>query len=230
MHCPRNTGRFCWAKHLWNVHSTLFLFTVVLNVVKICWKVEFKRNCPWAFLLCSVMSTIFSWCCGEILILKDLKLDSQAGLQQRHILCEYSAEGSFEEVWLQTAVLGWFENSRSVFWKTPEQCVMYLLHLLTKKFLGFRLSCPAGTGSFAVEKMSTLLTTVQLHVLNPELKGTFNMLEFCAHILMHASNSVREREREMQQRQKKISTNGLVRCDCNHQTFLQIGVKLPVLE
>lgn len=126
-------GRGCLAKHLWNVHSMLFLLTGVLNVGTICWKVAFKRISPWVFLLSSVMSTMFSWCCGDILILKDLKLESQAGLQQRHILCDCSAEGSFEEVWSQTAVLGWFENSHSVFWKTPEQGVMYLLHLLTCK-------------------------------------------------------------------------------------------------
>lgn len=44
------------------------------------------------------MSTIFSWCYDDILLFKDVKPESQAGLQQRHILCEYSAEESFEEV------------------------------------------------------------------------------------------------------------------------------------
>lgn len=134
MHCPRNTkGFFFMAKHLWRSKSMLFLFIGVLNVDSICWNMEFKRISPWAFLLCSVMSTLFSWCYGDILLFKDVKPESQAGLQQRHILCEYSAERSFEEVWSQTAVLGWFENSHSGFWKTPEQCVMYLLHLLTCK-------------------------------------------------------------------------------------------------
>lgn len=63
-------------------------------------------------------------------------LKRHAGGQQRRILCEYSAEGNFEEVWSQTAVLGWFENSRSVFWKTPEQCDVSVtsLNLQTRKY------------------------------------------------------------------------------------------------
>lgn len=61
-------------------------------------KWRFRIISPWAFLLCSVMSTVSSCCCGDVLILKDLKLESQAGLQQRHILCGDSVKGSFEEV------------------------------------------------------------------------------------------------------------------------------------
>lgn len=96
----------------------LFLFISVLNVGKVCfWKMQLKGNSPWAFLLRSVMSTTVSWYYGDILLFNDAKPESHSGLQQSYILCEYSAEGSFEEVWTQTDALGWLENSHSDFWK-----------------------------------------------------------------------------------------------------------------
>lgn len=107
----------------------------VFSFDKIFWKVEFERITPWAFsCACSVMSAVFYWCCGDIPILKDLKLNSQAGPQQWYLHGEYSAEGSLEEVWSQTAVSGWFENSHSVFWKTVcvSVCDVNIAHLNLK--------------------------------------------------------------------------------------------------
>lgn len=104
-----------------------------------CWQSLFlkdavKENFSLGFLLLSVMSTIVSWYYGDILLFKDAKPESHSGLQQSYILCEYSAEGSSEEVWMQTAVLEWFENSHSGFWKALCDLSIISLNPQTQKY------------------------------------------------------------------------------------------------